>query len=129
MRTIAPLRTARGYITHSEEGASNLRRSDVPSPVLVVNRHSPTIGGNGLEAHAPIEGATRASRMALVSCKPGVDPNPWNQEQYNTEVTASTTVELTGVMSTPRIDIDGRPMVPTDVNGDGVISGDIEMGS
>ena len=28
MRTIAPLRTARGYITHSAEGASNLRRSD-----------------------------------------------------------------------------------------------------
>src|SRR5689334_9941319 len=32
MRTIAPLRTARGYITHSAEGMSNLRPSDRPPP-------------------------------------------------------------------------------------------------
>lgn len=58
--------------------------------------------------------------LALVACKDNETPKPWNQDQFGTETTVSSAV---------RIDIDGRPMLPRDFNGDGVITGDIEMGS
>jgi hypothetical protein len=60
--------------------------------------------------------ALSALLLALVACKEGGIP----ARQFDPETTVSSAV---------RIDIDGRVMVPTDLNGDGQITGDIEMGS
>lgn len=79
--------------------------------------------------------ALSALLLALVACGQDETPKSWTQDRFSAaevhEEDPGFDCRIHGnrICGPVRVDIDGRLMLPVDMNGDGRIVGDIEMGS